>query len=276
MINDIPNLERHHDVIGLLPAGGHATRLAPLPCSKELLPIGFGQGAADGETRPKVVSHYLLESMRMAGITKAYFVLRGGKWDIPGYFLEGKMLNMHLAYLAMRFSPGVPYTLDHAYPFVQHAMVAFGFPDILFQPREAVAGLLNRQAETNADIVLALFPVAQPHKWDMVELSSDGRIRKIFLKPSQSDLQHTWIIAVWTPVFSRFMHEYLIKIQETDKPMKAEYKSSEQRELFMGEVIQQAIDDGLQVEGLIFPEGTCLDVGTVDDLAKAVRNKNCI
>jgi glucose-1-phosphate thymidylyltransferase len=276
MINDDPDPERHREVIGLLPAGGQAIRLAPLPCSKELLPIDFAQDAADGGTRPRVVSHYLLESMRVAGITKAYFVLRGGKWDIPGYFLEGKMLNMHLAYLAMRSSPGVPYTLDHAYPFVQHAMVAFGFPDILFQPREAFVSLLNRQAETNADIVLALFPVAHPHKWDMVELSSDGRIGKILVKPSQSDLQHTWIIAVWTPVFSRFMHEYLIKIHETDKLIKAKNKSSEQRELFMGELIQQAIDHGLQVEGLIFPEGTCLDVGTVDDLAKAVRDKNCV
>jgi glucose-1-phosphate thymidylyltransferase len=276
MIADSPNLERRHDVIGLLPAGGQATRLAPLPCSKELFPIGFGQGAADGEMRPKVVSQYLLESMRLAGITKAYFVLRGGKWDIPGYFLEGKMLNMHLAYLAMRFSPGVPYTLDHAYPFVQHAMVAFGFPDILFEPREAFASLLNRQAETNADITLGLFPVAQPHKWDMVEMRHDGRISKIMLKPRQSDLLHTWIIAVWTPVFSRFMHEYLIKIEETDKPMKAKNKISEQQELFISEVIQQAIDDGLQVEGMIFPEGSCLDVGTVDDLAKAVRNKNCV
>jgi glucose-1-phosphate thymidylyltransferase len=178
---------------------------------------------------------------------------------------------MHLAYLVMRFSPGVPYTMDHAYPFVQNAIVAFGFPDILFQPQETFASLLKRQAETNADVVLGLFPVASPHKWDMVELSSDGQIRKILIKPSQTDLQYAWVMAVWTPVFSRFVHEHLIKIEEADKLMKTKDETSKRRELFIGEVIQQAIEDGLQVEGVLFPQGTCLDIGTIDDLAKAIH-----
>ena len=35
------------DVVGLIPASGQATRIAPLPCSKELFPIGF-RTAQDG------------------------------------------------------------------------------------------------------------------------------------------------------------------------------------------------------------------------------------
>ncbi len=34
---------KESDVIGLIPAGGQAKRLSPLPCSKELYPIGFGR-----------------------------------------------------------------------------------------------------------------------------------------------------------------------------------------------------------------------------------------
>ncbi len=64
--------ERSPEVIGLLPAGGTATRIAPLPCSKELYPIGLHSVGQDGSLRPKVVSHYLLEKMRSANITKAY------------------------------------------------------------------------------------------------------------------------------------------------------------------------------------------------------------
>jgi glucose-1-phosphate thymidylyltransferase len=269
MIDDSPNLERHRDIIGLLPAGGQATRLAPLPCSKELYPIGFRRVGESGELRPQVVTHYLLEKMRLAGITKACFILRDGKWDIPAYFGDGADFDMHLAYLTIRLSSGVPYTLDQAYHFVQHAVVAFGFPDILFQPQDAFVRLLNRQSETNADMVLGLFPVAQPHKWDMVELGSDGRISKIIVKPSQSDLQYTWIIAVWTPVFSHFMHEHLAKL-------KARNHGSEQRELFMSEVIQHAIDHALNVEGILFPQHHCLDIGTPEDLVKAVRDKNFV
>jgi glucose-1-phosphate thymidylyltransferase len=143
MIDDSPNLERRYDVIGLLPAGGQATRLAPLPCSKELYPIGFRRVEESGELRPQAVSHYLLEKMRSAGITKAYFILRDGKWDIPAYFGDGSDLNMRLAYLTIRLSSSVPHTLDQAYSFVQHAVVAFGFPDILFQPRDAFVRLLK-------------------------------------------------------------------------------------------------------------------------------------
>ncbi len=32
---------KESEVIGLIPAGGQAKRLSPLPCSKELYPIGF-------------------------------------------------------------------------------------------------------------------------------------------------------------------------------------------------------------------------------------------
>ncbi len=45
------------EIIGLIPAAGQATRLAPLPCSKELYPIGLERGGA----RPKVVCEYLLD-----------------------------------------------------------------------------------------------------------------------------------------------------------------------------------------------------------------------
>jgi len=55
-------------IIGLLPAGGHATRISPLPLSKELYPIGFDYFGNQCDLRPKVVCHYLLEKMQLAGI----------------------------------------------------------------------------------------------------------------------------------------------------------------------------------------------------------------
>ncbi|MEM6402045.1 MAG: dTDP-glucose pyrophosphorylase, partial [Cyanobacteria bacterium P01_D01_bin.116] len=149
---------KKHSIIGLIPAGGKATRISPLPLSKELYPVGFrgdrdieinnqtknqtknqnnNQNNNQNHLRPKVVSHYLLEKMQLAGIDKAYFILRSGKWDIPGYFGDGEMLSMSLGYLIMGVPYGVPFTLDSAYPFVKDAVVALGFPDILFEPKDA-------------------------------------------------------------------------------------------------------------------------------------------
>jgi glucose-1-phosphate thymidylyltransferase len=264
--------EFYREVIGLLPAGGQATRIAPLPVSKELYPIGFRPVEGGRSLRPKVACHYLLEKMRLAGATKAYIVLRQGKWDIPAYLGDGAMLDMHLAYLMMRLPFGAPYTLDQAYPFVQDALVAFGFPDIIFQPDDAFVQLLARQADKHADIVLGLFPAHQPQKMDMVDLDDDGRVRLIVIKPPQTHLRYTWIIAVWTPVFTRFMHEHLAAIQNVQEQDDAGSSAREQRELFVGDVIQAAIHDNLRVEAVLFPDATYLDIGTPDDLVKAVRN----
>src|SRR4030042_2836613 len=120
--------ENHQEVIGQIPAGGQATRMSPSPCSKELYPIGFWKVKEGSSLRPKVVCHYLLEKMRLAGITKIYIILRNGKWDIPAYLGDGTMFEMHFAYLMMRLRFGVPYTVDQAYPFVQNNIVVFGFP----------------------------------------------------------------------------------------------------------------------------------------------------
>lgn len=73
-------MQKSVDIVGILPAGGRGTRIEPLPCSKEIFPIGFGKVEGTDNVRPKAVSQYLLEKMRKAGVKKAYFILREGKW----------------------------------------------------------------------------------------------------------------------------------------------------------------------------------------------------
>ncbi|MDD1745018.1 MAG: hypothetical protein LUQ20_04310 [Candidatus Methanoperedens sp.] len=262
------NSNSNKKVIGLIPAAGKASRLAPLPCSKELLPIGFHQVEESRSLLPKVVSHYLLEKMRLANIKKAYIILREGKWDIPAYFGDGKMLDMHLAYLIMDLPYGVPYTLDQAYPFVQDAIIVLGFPDIVFQPENAFVRLLAKQKESNSDIVLGLFPTTQPHKTDMIDFDDSGRIRSIQIKPAKTHLIYTWQIAVWTPRFTRFMHDCISDQQRIFE------NNRDIEELFVGDVIQAAIRDNMKIDTAIFKDGNCLDIGTPEDLIKAVQTMN--
>jgi glucose-1-phosphate thymidylyltransferase len=212
--------------------------------------------------------------MRLAGISKAYIVLRQGKWDIPAYLGDGAILDLHLAYLMMRLPFGVPYTIDQAYPFVQDALVLFGFPDILFRPDDAFVQLLARQAGTGADVVLGIFPTGQPQTCDMVDLDEDGRVRRIVIKPRQTHLRYAWIIAVWTPAFTQFLHDYLVALQETNHQDEMERDMPPRRELFVGDVIQAAIEEGLHVEKVLFPHGRFLDIGLPDDLVRAVRDMN--
>ncbi|NEQ69509.1 MAG: dTDP-glucose pyrophosphorylase [Symploca sp. SIO2D2] len=263
---------KDQEVIGLLPAAGHGTRISPLPMSKELYPIGFRLVEPDHSLRSKVVGHYLLEKMHLAGISKAYVVLRSGKWDIPNYFQDGAMLNMDLGYLIMRLPFGVPYTLDQAYPFVKEALIAVGFPDIICQPDDIFIKLLARLRASNSEVVLGLFPTDYPQKVGVVDFDQEGRVYQILEKSNRTDLPYMWGVAVWTPVFTNFMHEYLAKRESQKLQSNGKNNPQLQRELPLGDVIQAAIDVGLPVEAEVFADGEYLDIGTPEDLVRAVRN----
>ena len=260
-----------YDLVGVVPAAGTARRLGLLPCSKELLPVGFHKDRNGKQLQPKAVGYYLLERMQMADVSKVYIILRKGKWDIPNYFGDGKILGMSIAYLLMDLSFGVPFTIDQAYPFIKDATVIFGFPDILFEPEDAFVQLLSRQSATRADVVLGIFPAIHPRKMDMVDWDKEGRVRGIQIKPSQTDLRYAWIIAVWTPVFTKFMHECVVNELALDLRTKSEGNFGNKQEMFVGDVIQRALDYKLGVECVCFSTGTYLDIGTPGDFMRAMK-----
>lgn len=254
-------------VIGLIPAAGVSARLAPLPCSKELLPVGFTPSPAG--PRPKPVCLYLLERMRRAGIERALLVLRPGKWDIPAYLGHGGQLGLSLGYLIMDLPHGSPYTLDQAHPFVRGCLVALGFPDIIFEPADAYAQLIARQRAGGADVVLGLFPCDTPHTADMVATDEAGRVERIEIKPAQSALRYSWMIALWGPRFTEHLHRHLAEVELLRSS--ADPALRPQREVFVGDVLRSAIARGLHVDSVAFPEGEALDVGTPASLLRAVR-----
>jgi len=259
------------DLVGLIPAAGTASRLGRLPCSKELLPVGFYKDRKGGQSQPKAIALYLLERMQTANVSKVYIILRKGKWDIPNYFGDGKMLDMPIAYLLMNLPFGVPYTIDQAYPFIKDAMVVFGFPDIIFQPKDAYVKLLNKQADTLADMVLGIFPSDQFHKMDMVDFDEKGRVCGIQIKPSHTDLRFAWIIAIWTPVFTNFIHESVVNDLTLYLKTNGGGPTGKKQELFIGDIIQKAMNSNLSIECVRFSTGTCIDIGTPGDLVRAVK-----
>lgn len=251
-----------NEIVGIVPAAGQATRISPLPFSKELYPIAL-RNAGSGVC-PKVVSHYLFERMRLAGIRKVYVILREGKWDIPTYFKDGaELLDMHLAYLLMRLPHGSPFTLDHAYPFVQGANVALGYPDIVFWPDDVFSRVIARLAQGDAEVVLGLVR-CDPGITEMVEFEDAGRVRNV-LEKDDTSLRYSWVAAVWAPAFTQFMHDYLDETLRSGEALK--------RELSVGDVIQAAIDRGMHVDSVAFPEGGYVDIGTPEMLDRIQRGE---
>jgi glucose-1-phosphate thymidylyltransferase len=251
------------EVIGVIPAAGRATRISPLPLSKEIFPVGFQKDNKGKITGPKVVCSYLLEKMRAAGVNNIYIILRKGKWDIPDYLGNGGEYNINIAYLIQGLPYGEPYTIDQAYTFVKEAMIAFGYPDVLFEPDDAFTKLLSQLRKSEADVILGVFPTDRPQKVDMIDIDDEGNVREIVIKPQQTNLRYSWGIAVWNPAFTNFMHKYLPnKIDSLEK----------QQEISMGDVIQAAIYEGMRIKGLQVSDRPLLDIGTSDDLLRAMKN----
>lgn len=253
------------DIVGLIPATGAASRLSPIPCSKEILPVGIEEWGGGSGRKPKVAIHYVLESMRKANITKAYIIIRNNKWDIPAYLGDGKEFGLDIAYLMMGLPYGPPFSVNQAYPFISSSIIALGYPDIIFQPNSVYNILLEKMKTEKADVVLGLFPAVNPQKMDMIEFDANENISRIVIKPQKTDLQYTYINAVWSPRFNHFFNKKLSSIsQSTELDDKTEY--------YLGEIFQEFMNAGNKIGFAKINKGTYFDIGTIEDYQGAVLN----
>jgi len=246
---------RSSEYVGLLPAAGVGSRLPGRLLSKELLPFGEARGAG----RP-VISH-LLNSMRQAGITDVTVVLRQGKEDIREHLAGSEWHDINISYEMTAGTSGVPETVALGLSRIRSSPVAFGFPDILFEPGNAFTGMMRRLESSSADVVLGLFPTDNPQKMDMVSVDAMGRVTGIEIKPEHTSLDLTWILAVWNTTFSKF----LSNIMHTN-PQRISGLAARPGDGHLGHAFQLAIADGLSISAESFPQGKSLDIGTPDDL----------
>ena len=113
-------------IVGLLPAAGYATRLQPLDCSKEVLPVGG---------RP--VIDYTVERMRLAGATELVVVTREEKDDVAAY-ARGVGATVVLARpetVTASFAAGVRRLADDD-------VALLGWPDAIWEPRDGYRPLV--------------------------------------------------------------------------------------------------------------------------------------
>jgi glucose-1-phosphate thymidylyltransferase len=247
------------EIVGIVPAAGKAVRLGDVPWSKEIFPIGF---SASEPASPVPVGAYLLESLRLAGATRAFIVTRSEKADILRCFGDGRRYGLKIAYLVADRSGGTAETIHCALPFAGESTVLLGFPDIIFRPSEAFGALLERLRGGSEDAVLGTFPTARPDKMDMVATTRGGLIKSLEIKPSHTSLSNAWVIAAWKPRFSRFLREYVDGLGE---------EVTGGREVHIGMAFQAALRAGFLIASVRFQNGACLDVGTPEDLRLAFR-----
>ncbi len=260
------------DIVGLIPAAGRATRLAPLPFSKELVPVGLQRAADGADRRPKPVSQYLIERMRAAGAARVFIIARQGKWDLADYYGDGSRLGLRMAYLHVGAPWGPPFTLAQAGPFIGDADVVFGFPDILIDPVDSFSPLLDRKRATGADVVLGLFAARAHEPGDVISVDANGRVTGLQTKeerPQRPDHYTCWMFAVWNARFTRFLSEECARLAVQAEAAVKQDPAAKAPEWPVGAVIAAAIRAGLHVDSVRFDEGRFLDIGTPDGLVEA-------
>ena len=236
-------------MIGLFPAAGRATRLGlPADRSKEVLEIAPGRRAAD----------CLLEAWARARLSAAVVLHRREKTDIEAHYRAHPIEGLPIRYHAVDPTPSTLHTLAEALKVIPRESVALGFPDIQFNAPDAFVELRRTLESGTADIVLGCFPADRPDKVDMVHIAADGAVDDIVIKPAQTPLSHSWVLAVWRPRFSAWLQENLDALQ-----------AQHSGELYVGHALQALMAQGWQIDAVRFDQARLLDIGTPEDLERA-------
>jgi NDP-sugar pyrophosphorylase family protein len=162
-------------VVGVIPAAGFATRLAPLSCSKEVYPVGG---------RP--VLEYLVDRMRLGPASEIRIVTRPEKRDV----LE---LARRLGLTAIE---GRPATVAESVLLglggvADEDTVLLGFPDTLWEPDDGFATLAAALDE-RTEIVLGCFGSSEPERSDVVMAAGDGTVHAVQVKPERPASDLVW------------------------------------------------------------------------------------
>ncbi len=165
------------EIVGVIPAAGYATRLQPLDCSKEVLPVNG---------RP--VMDYLVDRMRGAGASRLRVVTRADKVDVIAHADE----------IGAETVLGNPATVSDSIlagteGLEDDDVVLIGFPDTLWDPEDGYVPLV-RAVAGGCEAALGLFRIASADlpRSDVVVFGPEHTIAGIDVKPARPRSEWIW------------------------------------------------------------------------------------
>lgn len=162
-------------IVGVIPAAGRATRLQPLPCSKEMLPVGG---------RP--VMDCVVARVRAVPGARIRVVTRADKEDVAA----------HARRLGAEVVLGEPATLAASVALGARGLsledvVLVGLPDTIWEPGDGFPLLLDALGP-ESDVVLGVFESDEPERSDVVVLGDDDRVLAVDVKPEVPRSSLVW------------------------------------------------------------------------------------
>ena len=250
--------------VGIVPAAGHGSRLRPFRYPKELFPIGYVRGEGGADVQLKVVCQYVLDCLVDASIDQAYVVVSDHKLEVIRFLSDGQEYDINLAYLFQKEIKGLPFAIDCAYRWVRDDVSVLVLPDTILEPRDCVRQALDFLYETEADVVLGVFPTSHPEDLCAVQFDSQGRVHRLYDKERSHGFMNTWGMAAWSPMFTEFLHRSLQ--EHAGRP-----SVPGEGELALADIFSKALESGLKVLAYEVARGKFWDIGKNSSLIKARR-----
>ena len=158
---------------GIILHGGHGTRLRPLTHTgpKQLLPIAN-----------KPMSQYAVESLRDAGISEIAIIIGGVAVNkVQEYYGDGKNFGVNITYVYQDQPKGISHAIRLCKDFIKdEKFVVFLGDNVL---KRNISDYVEQFENSNVDATLLLCEVDNPTQFGIVDVNSDGSIKKIMEKP---------------------------------------------------------------------------------------------
>lgn len=244
--------------LGIMPAAGCGTRLYPFKGAKELLPLG--QQIINGEIRPKIVSQYGFEAMKLAGVEHIIIPTTPKKAEsFTDCFSDGKNFGVNISYLITDYTPSMVKTINLVLKNHREDRIFFSMPDTCILPTNCFDQLLEKHLVTGSQLSLGLFHTSESYKYGMVDIDQKNEIIYHEDKPKDTSTKLMWGIAIWEPSFT----EFILSVAD-------DLSKNKIRELSFGDVIDKFMGEGNIIHGFVIENGRYYDVGTYEGYKKAI------
>ena len=230
---------------GIIPAAGAGSRIQPLAFSKELLPL------QDGATeRPRAVSDYLVERLRVGGADKICFVISPRKSDILEYY-GSRVEGAHTCFVVQPKPAGLCDAVFQPVPLIsEDETVLIGLPDTVWFPVNGFRALDRGQ------LSFLLFPVEEPRHFDAVITDASGVVLEIQVKQPHAASHWIWGAFQMPAAVYHQLHRLWLERDRKDE--------------FIGTLVNEYLRRGGKATGV--RAGTSyLDVGTLHGYREALK-----
>lgn len=244
-----------NEFVGILPAAGIASRLHPCRYLKELLPVAYIVNDAAGIARPVPVISLSLRALKVAGVRRSVVAISDKKPELMRYLGDGTDFGQQLVYVQQTTPSGLGRAVDLAYDWARECYGCLLLPDTIVQPTQALSRLRQVVEEERPDLVLGVFPTAVPEQLGPVRFDAGNRVVEVQDKPVSTDVRNSWAMAIWSPDFGALLHQAIVSGSTTN----------------LGEVFNRAVQVGMNVKAVWFPEGAFIDIGTVKGIAQMLE-----